>query len=115
MKTKPEKVFQALSDMNRIRILKMLEVRPLCVCEITSVLNLATSTVSKHLSLLRDADLLRDRKDGKWIYYELNKTPEEASLKDLLAVFSKWLEQDGTIAADRKKAKTVDKEKSCGV
>ena len=115
MKTKPEKVFQALSDMNRIRILKMLEVRPLCVCEITSVLNLATSTVSKHLSILRDADLLRDRKDGKWIYYELNKTPEEAQVKDLLSIVSKWLEQNGTITADRKKAKSVDKEKLCGV
>lgn len=115
MKTKPEKVFQALSDMNRIRILKMLEVRPLCVCEITSVLGLATSTVSKHLSLLRDADLLHDRKDGKWIYYELNKTPEEKQVKDLLSIVSKWLEQDGTITADRRRARVVNKEKLCNI
>ena len=66
------KVFKALSDSNRIRILKMLEVRPLCVCEITNVLQLAASTVSKHLSILRDVDLIDDEKDGKWVNYYLN-------------------------------------------
>ena len=59
------KVFKALSDSNRVRILKMLEVRPLCVCEITRILNLATSTVSKHLSILRDVDFILDHKEGK--------------------------------------------------
>ena len=56
------KIFKALSDSNRIRIIKMLQIRPLCVCEITAVLNLATSTVSKHLSILREADLIYDIK-----------------------------------------------------
>ena len=65
------KVFKALSDSNRIRILKMLEVRPLCVCEITEVLKLATSTVSKHLSILRDAGYIIDQKEGKWVNYYL--------------------------------------------
>ena len=59
------KVFKALSDFNRIRIVKMLQLRPLCVCEIREVLDLATSTVSKHLSILRDAELILDEKDGK--------------------------------------------------
>jgi ArsR family transcriptional regulator len=49
------KVFKSLSDKNRLRIMKMLEARPMCVCEITAVLNLAPSTVSKHLSLLHEA------------------------------------------------------------
>jgi len=61
------KTFKAVSDPNRIRILKMLEVRELCVCEITEILNLAASTVSKHLSLLRDAEFILDRKEGKWV------------------------------------------------
>ena len=64
------KRFKALSDPNRIRILKMLEVRHMCVCEITSVLGLATSTVSKHLSILRDAGFIVDKKNGKWVEYE---------------------------------------------
>jgi len=112
---KPERVLQAVSDRNRLRILKMLEVRPLCVCEITSVLNLATSTVSKHLSMLRDAGLVTDSKDGKWIYYELNKRCEEKSVRDLLSLVSKWLADDDMVAADLRKAKTVDKEKLCKV
>jgi len=66
------KTFQALSDTNRIRILKMLEVRHLCVCEITEILYLANSTVSKHLSILRDAEFILDEKDGKWVNYFLN-------------------------------------------
>lgn len=61
------KTFKSLSDTNRIRILKMLEVRPLCVREITEVLKLATSSVSKHLSILRDAEFIIYEKDGKWI------------------------------------------------
>ena len=93
----------------------MLEARPLCVCEITAVLDLATSTVSKHLSILRDAGLLADSKDGKWIYYELNKTSKEKQVQELLQLTSKWLTDDETIIADRRKAKTVDKEKLCGV
>ena len=56
------KIFKALSDTNRLRILKILEIRPLCVCEIREVLQLATSTVSKHLSILREADLIVDDK-----------------------------------------------------
>ena len=59
------KIFKALSDTNRVRILKMLEIRPLCVCEITAVLGLAMSTVSKHLSIMREADLIFDKKENK--------------------------------------------------
>ncbi len=63
--------FKALSDANRVRILKMLQVKPFCVCEITEILNLATSTVSKHLSLLREAGFIIDEKEGKWVNYRL--------------------------------------------
>ena len=55
------KIFKALSDPNRLRILKMLQTKDLCVCEITSVLNLATSTVSKHLSILRDSGFIIEK------------------------------------------------------
>ena len=67
MLDKQEKIFKALSDSNRIRIVKMLQRKSLCVCEIKDVINLATSTVSKHLSILREAGLIVDWKDGKWI------------------------------------------------
>ena len=55
MKRETVKVFKALSDTNRIRIIKMLEGRELSVCEVREVLDLLISTVSRHLSILRDA------------------------------------------------------------
>ena len=53
-------IFKALSDKNRLRILMMLTRRPLCVCEIQNVLSITVSTVSKHLSILRDIGLIID-------------------------------------------------------
>jgi ArsR family transcriptional regulator len=52
------RVMKALSDPNRVKIMKMLEAKELCVCEITAILGLAQSTVSKHLKILEDADLV---------------------------------------------------------
>ena len=108
------KIFKALSDSNRIRILKMLQLRPLCVCEITAVLNLATSTVSKHLSLLRDADLILDKKEGKWVIYSLNENSGQTYVTELLPLISRWIPDDETIQKDAKKVKTVDRNILCG-
>ena len=108
------RVFKSLSDTNRIRILKMLEYRPLCVCEITAVLNLATSTVSKHLSILREAGLIFDQKEGKWVNYYLNKSSQQSGIKELLPLIEKWLPNDKTIRRDSEKVKTVDREIICG-
>ena len=57
-------IFKALSEKNRLRILKMLQIQPLCVCEITEILNLAPSTVSQHLSILKKEGFIleEDRK-----------------------------------------------------
>jgi len=109
------KTFKALSDSNRIRILKMLEVRPLCVCEITHVLDLASSTVSKHLSILRDADFIVDRKDGKWVNYCLNQDAAQHPIRDLLPLLSEWLPDDKTIMLDKEKLKSTDRNQLCGL
>ena len=66
-------ITKALADENRIRILAALNGRELCVCQIIDLLQLAPSTVSKHLSILRQARLLKVRKNGRWIYYRLNE------------------------------------------
>lgn len=108
------KIFKALSDTNRLRILKMLEVRPLCVCEITEILKLAPSTVSKHLSLLRDVDLIADTKDGKWVNYGLQSTTADERVRQLLALVSKWLPEDEIIESDRQQAASVDRNVLCG-
>ena len=109
------KIFKALSDVNRIRILKMLEVRPLCVCEITEILRLATSTVSKHLSILRDADFIVDEKEGKWVNYYLNSLQTDAYVRHLLPLIRTWLPDDVTIRKDREKVQAVDRNRLCGV
>ena len=108
------KIFQALSDTNRIRILKMLEVRPLCVCEITEILTLANSTVSKHLSILRDAEFILDEKDGKWVNYFLNKSKNDDHVTNLLSLISDWIPDDKIISDDRKRVESVDRNIICG-
>jgi ArsR family transcriptional regulator, arsenate/arsenite/antimonite-responsive transcriptional repressor len=107
-------IFRALDDSNRLRILKMLEGRELCVCEVREVLNLSTSTVSKHLTILRDAGLILDRKDGKWVNFRLNMAAD-GLVRPLLAVLKNGLTDEKQIAADREKVKHVDRTKLCGL
>jgi ArsR family transcriptional regulator, arsenate/arsenite/antimonite-responsive transcriptional repressor len=107
------KIFKALSDSNRIRILKMLQIRPLCVCEITAVLNLATSTVSKHLSILREVDLIYDIKEGKWVNYYFNKKSNDLYIKDILPLLKEWLPQDSLVKEDMLKVSKVDRTILC--
>ena len=108
------KVFKALSDPNRLRIIKMLEDKPLCVCDIKDVLGLANSTVSKHLSLLRDAELIHDEKTGKWVYYSLNKKPTEKYVNRLLPLVDEWLEDHPQVRKDQRQAKSC-KRNGCPV
>ncbi|HOJ18229.1 MAG TPA: metalloregulator ArsR/SmtB family transcription factor [Ignavibacteriaceae bacterium] len=108
-------IFKALSDPNRVRIMKMLESRKLCLCEVSSVLKLANSTVSKHLSILKDAGLIIDDKEGKWVNYELVRSPESVYVQDMLALFIKYLNNDITIKNDLKLVNKVDRKIICGV
>ncbi|MBN2602414.1 MAG: winged helix-turn-helix transcriptional regulator [Candidatus Marinimicrobia bacterium] len=105
------KLFKALSDPNRLRILKMLEIKPLCVCEITEALRLATSTVSKHLSILRNAGFISDQKDAKWVNYTLKP---EGKACGLLPIVSAWLDNADPIKSDAEHLKTIDRVNLCG-
>lgn len=82
------KIFQALSDPNRLKIVKMLSGKTLCVCEITVKLFLAPSTVSKHLSILRDAGFLSEEKRGKWVHYSLNTDTKDPLILNLLTLLN---------------------------
>lgn len=64
-------ITKALSDPNRVRILLSLRRGELCVCQITELFGLATSTVSKHLSVLNQAGLILSRKSERWVYFRL--------------------------------------------
>ncbi len=107
------KIFKALTDKNRIRILKMLESKPLCVCEITSVLDISTSTVSSHLTFLKEAGYITDRKDGKWVEYSLRKSSENPVLHQVLAMMSGWMNDNSVVISDREKLKDSDRNAIC--
>ena len=64
-------LFHALSDETRLEIVELLRKGERCVCELTDTLDAAQSRLSFHLRVLRDAGIVRDRKDGRWVYYEL--------------------------------------------
>ena len=65
-------IFKALSDETRLRILKLLEHGELCVCDIVAAFDMIQPKVSFHLSVLKQAGLLRDRKEGKWMHYRID-------------------------------------------
>ena len=66
------KVMKAMSDANRVKLLKMLQKREMCVCEIQAALKIAQPTVSKHLKVLEGAGLVVRQKDGLWVNYSLS-------------------------------------------
>ncbi|MGB9854059.1 MAG: ArsR/SmtB family transcription factor, partial [Candidatus Bathyarchaeales archaeon] len=65
------KLFKALADTTRLRILKLLGIREMCVCEIMIALDLTQPTASHHLKILENAGLVKGRKEGRWVYYDI--------------------------------------------
>lgn len=65
------RVFKALSDATRLRIVLLLTERDLCVCELVFILNMEQSRVSHHLRILRDAALVEDVREGRWMIYRI--------------------------------------------
>ncbi|MDQ1351619.1 MAG: ArsR family transcriptional regulator, arsenate/arsenite/antimonite-responsive transcriptional [Acidobacteriota bacterium] len=111
MVEKIEKINKALGDKNRLRIIYMLSQKPMCVCEITEVLQLSQSTVSGHLRVLKDAELVEDSKDGLWVEYRLCQN--DGFLKDLLNLISGELNCDPEMEKDRQLAAHVNRETIC--
>jgi ArsR family transcriptional regulator len=67
------RLFHALADETRLRIIAELVDGELCVCDLTDSLRTAQSRLSFHLKTLKDAGLVRDRRDGRWVYYSLDR------------------------------------------
>jgi ArsR family transcriptional regulator, arsenate/arsenite/antimonite-responsive transcriptional repressor len=82
--TRAVALFHALSDETRLAILDLLRDGERCVCELTDALDVAQSRLSFHLRVLRDAGLVSDRRDGRWIYY----TAERAVFAEAEALLS---------------------------
>jgi ArsR family transcriptional regulator len=78
------RLFHALSDETRLAVLEMLQQRERCVCELQDELEAAQSRLSFHLRVLKEAGLVSDRKDGRWVHYSLN-ADTFAEVDDVLA------------------------------
>ena len=103
------KVMKALSDPSRVKILKTLEVKEMCVCEIQALLQLAQPTVSKHLRLLEHAGLVEKQKDKLWVNYRLTAADGSGYAGKLLAEMRGWLNEDQNIMALMAKVPGVDR------
>ncbi len=107
------KVMKALGDPTRIKILKMLEQRELCVCEIRAALELAQPTVSRHLKTLEEAELVSSRKEGLWVNYRLSEQPATPYARQMLACLRTWLDDDRQIAAIRRRLPEINRQTLC--
>lgn len=103
------KVMKSLSDPNRVRILKLLEKKELCVCELHEVLNLAQSTISKHMKVLEEAGLVAYRKKGSWMIYRLTEEKSSPYVQPLLGHLKSWINEDKELAVMREKLPTISR------
>jgi ArsR family transcriptional regulator len=108
------KVMKALSDPNRVKIIKMLQHKSMCVCEMQAALGVAQPTVSKHLKLLEDAGLVYFRKDGLWVNYHLTDGAVSPYAAALLGNLRHWLEGDPQVAPLLEKLPSICRAEICG-
>ena len=108
-------VMKALADENRLRIIVALHGRELCLCQIVELLGLATSTVSRHASILQQARLVRSRREGRWTYFRLDdEAPSGADEATALVV--RALKRDSQAREDSKRLRQIlklDPEELC--
>lgn len=100
-------IVKALADENRSRILMFLRGGELCVCQLIELLELAPSTVSKHISILYQAGLVETRKEGRWVYYRLAGEGASPHARSAIAWLCSCAENDPRIIRDKEKAQTV--------
>lgn len=107
------KIMKALSDPNRVKMIKMLQQRVLCVCEITEALGLAQSTASKHLKILEETGLITYSKEGLWVNYRLSDGAKNSYVATLLGNLRHWLDGDPEVAALLARLPNIRREDIC--
>ena len=109
-------VTKALADENRVRILLALQAGELCVCQIVEMLQLAPSTVSKHMSILKQARLLESRKEGRWMFYRLADDDVPAEAKEMSTLIFRLTAADARRCEDARRLKQIlemDRDQLC--
>ena len=108
------KTFKAFSDETKVRILKILEERDeLCVCEIMQALDISQSRASRNLGILKDAGLVKDRREGTWIFYSLSLEEGTQYSQPVLHLLREWLIDEAVVQADRERLKKAVKLSLC--
>lgn len=92
------KVMKALSDPNRVKIVKMLQYKQMCVCELREALQISQSSVSKHLKMLEEASLVDYTKDGLWVNYYLTHGQKSPYASSIMGNLRHWLEDEPEVA-----------------
>ena len=104
---------KALSDPNRVKIIKMLQHKPMCVCEMREALQVSQPSVSKNLKILEDAGLVNFRKDGLWVEYHLTDGSASPYAASLLGNLRHWLEDEDEVKKLIKRIPFIRREEVC--
>jgi len=107
------KVMKALSDPSRVKILKILQQRVLCVCETQAALGLAQPTISKHFKILEDAGLVARKKEGLWVNYQLADGSRSPYAATLLGNLKHWLTDEQEVNELLGRLPTIRREEIC--
>lgn len=100
-------VTKALADEQRVRMLLALRRQELCVCQIVELVGLATSTVSKHMSILKQARLVESRKEGRWMYYRLPCEEAPEMVRQAMTWVFEHLGNDPRILRDEQRLEEI--------
>ena len=103
------KVYKALSDESRLRVLNLLLERECCVCEVMQALEISQSKASRILSALHDVGFLKLRKDGLWSLYSFDWEGMDAHLKDILEVTRRAFKGNKQMKMDRERLKMAER------
>ncbi|MFC1752855.1 ArsR/SmtB family transcription factor [Thermoproteota archaeon] len=104
---------KALSDKNRLRILKLLEQKDMCVCELAHIIDIAQPSVSRHLKKLKQAGLITSEQDGSWTNYKLIRKQNDFHIRNILNQTLETLDEENIIQKDLETAKMADRNKLC--
>ena len=102
------KATKALSDETRLRILNLLNERECCVCEVMQALDISQTRASRNLGALYDAGFLRQRKEGLWSLYSINKDKEDYR-SDLLNAIKKALKDNKVLKGDLERLRKAER------
>ena len=107
------RVMKSLSDPNRVKILKLLQQKTMCVCELQAVLKISQPSVSKHLKQLEEAGLVGSKKEGLWVNYFLADGSANPYAASSLGNLRHWLEEDPEVSSLIEKVPFLDRTELC--